>query len=191
MVRRKIIPLIAGSALVLPTLLLGAFRAAPAGSPVPGGSEVRAAAPRTDGTERVLVEWVIRSADLVACETVTPELRRKQHQYQGQVRFVAYAVGADPALVQSFLRRERLARVELHSITEREFQAGFARRFGAAANARTLLVVTEGAEAQVFDAAVRTASGRRGVADFAAYLDGIVTRGGLAGVHPVPSIRTR
>lgn len=186
MVHRKIIPLIAGSALLLPALL-GGFRTAPGRPTVAQASGVEAAAPEPNDAEMVLVEWVIRTGDLVACETATPELRRVRHQYGDRVRLVAYAVDTDLGLVQSFLRRERLARVDVQPRTERAFQADHARRFGAAATAPTLLVVSRGGEAQAFDASVRTARGRRGMADFAAYLDGILTRGTLAEAAPLPS----
>lgn len=186
MVHRKIIPLIAGSALLLPALL-GGFRTAHGRPPAADPSGVEAAAPARNDAEMVLVEWVIRTEDLVACETATPELRRVRHQYGDRVRLVAYAVDTDVRLVQSFLRRERLGRVDLQPRTERAFQADHARRFGSAASAPALLVVSRGAEAQAFDATVRTARGRRGMADFATYLDGVLARATLAEAAPAPS----
>lgn len=190
MVHRKIVPLIAGPVLLIPALL-GAFRAVPAPAPAEGDSSAQiAVATRTDAAP-VLVEWAIRTSDLVTCETVTPELRRVRHQYGDRVRLVAYAVDTDVRLVQSFLRKERLARVDLQPRTERAFQADYARRFGSAASAPTLLMVSQGATAQTFDATARTTSGRQGIARFAAYLDGIVNRESLAGGPPPVSFTVR
>ena len=175
MVRRTFIPLIAGAALVLPVTLLGAFRAAPARAfPVEFVDTVGENGAPT-GTEEVLVEWVIRSEDLVACETATPELRRTQFQYRGRIRMIAYAVDADTALVRSFLRRERLALIDLQRITERDFQRNFAHRLGPPARTPSLLVMAHGTNFGAFDAAVRTAGGRRGVSDFGAQLDAILS----------------
>src|SRR5688500_2548008 len=108
MVRRKVVPLIAGVALALPVTLLSAIRPAPTLAYAVPGSPV--AATRAS-TPEILVEWVIRIDDLVACRTAAPDMRRMQHQYPSRVRFVAYAVGTDAELVRSFLRRERLGHV--------------------------------------------------------------------------------
>jgi hypothetical protein len=170
MVRRALIPLIAGAVLMLPIALFGAFRAAPAPTvAVEYGEPERGNGPRP-GDEEVLVEWVIRFRDLVACETATPELRRTQHQYRGRIRMVAYAVDADTSLVRSFLRRERLSSVELVRITEGEFRRDFAQRLGPSGRTPTLLVMAHGRSVGAYDAAVRTDAGRRGVSDFGARL---------------------
>jgi hypothetical protein len=168
MVARAFISLIAVTALVAP---LGAFRPASPALIETHVSAPHSAASAPKNTADVLVEWVIRSRDIVACETVTPDLRRAQQQYRGRVRIVAYAVATDTALVRSFLRRERLFAVELRPVTEREFQRDFANRFERPLRTPSLIVVVRGAEMEAFDAGVRLASGRRSVEEFGRYLN--------------------
>jgi hypothetical protein len=179
MVRRKAIPLIAGAALLFPAALSAAPWAMPEGQPV-----LEAAA--TPSTPEVLVEWIIRIDDLVACRTAAPDLRRMRHEYQARLRLVTYAVETDPALVRSFLRRELLGRAEVQPMTERQFQVAFGRELGSRARTPALLVSTGGGTRVVFDAGVRSAPGRRGVDDFSAHVETLMNPA-LAGNHRSPS----
>jgi len=179
MVRRKLVSLIGGAAFALPVALLGGFRAAPIEA---AGAPIHAAEPAP--TADVLVEWVVRTRDLMACQTATPDLRRLQHEHSSRINLVVYAVDSDTALVRSFLRRERLARLELHPITERELQARFAQRLGQPVQTPSLVVGTGGAQF-AFAANVR---GAGGVADFMTYLGSVLTPTRLAGDHRSPSM---
>lgn len=166
MVRRALVPLIAGAALVLPVALPGGLRSGP-----PAAHAVTAGtAAATASTAEVLVQWVIRTEDLLACRSVTPELRRMQHQHAGRVRVVAYPVSSDTALVRSFLRRERLGLLEVQSISEREFRREFAHHLDRPAQLPALIVRSPGARVAAFDAGVRAAREGRGVSGFAAHL---------------------
>jgi len=164
MVHRKVVALITGAALLLPAALHAAPWAFPEGRPTLEAAGAEASTPQ------VLVEWVIRTDDLVACRTAAPDLRRMRHEYQGQLRLVAYAVEADPSLVRSFLRRELLGRTEVQPITEREFQVAFGRQLGPRARTPALLV-SRGGTRVAFEAGIRNAPGRRGVDEFSAYVD--------------------
>jgi hypothetical protein len=173
MVRRKLIPVIVAGALVLPVTLLGGFRAAPPPAhAAPQSASLDGVAPT--GEAEVLVQWIIRTEDLLACRTVTPDLRRMQHQHGDRLRVVAYPVASDTALVRSFLRRERLGRVEVQPITMREFQREFAHRLEQPARLPSLIVLTRGSQVASFDAGLRAAPSRRGVNEFASYLGDIL-----------------
>lgn len=181
MVRRKVVSLIGGAAFALPVALLGGFRAAPAEAL--GTPTIQVSAPAF--TADVRVEWVVRTRDLLACQTATPDLRRLQREHSSRMELVVYAVDSDTALVRSFLRRERLARLQLNSITERQFQHHFAQRLGQPAQTPSLLV--RAGDAQLaFAAGVRGEQGARGVADFMSYLGSVLTPSRLAGDHRSP-----
>jgi len=169
MVTRAFLPVTAGAALVLPLVLLGGFRPAPAEAL--SGASFGA---RDKEAAEVVVEWVIRSYDLVACQTVTPDLRRARHQHGDRLRIVTYAVETDTALVRSFLRRERLARVETVAISESVFQRDFAHRFPQPLRTPSLIVVSRTGRTEAFDAGVRLASGRRAVEEFRSYISGLL-----------------
>jgi hypothetical protein len=183
MVRRKLVSLIGGAAFALPVALLGGFRAAPLEAL--GTPTVRVAEQALTGDVRV--EWVVRTRDLLACQTATPDLRRLQHDHSARMELIVYAVDSDTALVRSFLRRERLARLQLNSITERQFQHRFAQRLGQPAQTPSLFV--RAGDAQLaFAAGMRGEPGARGVADFMSYLGTLLTPTRLAGDHRSPSM---
>lgn len=70
---------------------------------VPAGIE--ASSPRSSV---VGVSWTLRDEDLFACETAAYDLRALLREHRGQVSVRAIAVDADPSLVASFMRNERL-----------------------------------------------------------------------------------
>lgn len=72
--------------------------------------------------EPLLVVWALRSADVVTCATSAQEIRHVQRAYGGRVRAMAVTAGPDSALVASFLRAERLARLPRRHLSEREFK---------------------------------------------------------------------
>ena len=178
MVRRAAVPLV--SALALPITLLAAFASVPSSALdfAPAASHTRSEA----ATAEVQVEWVLRTRDLITCQTAAPDLRRIQHQYSGQVRVVAYAVASDTALVHSFLRRERLVHVDVRPITERVFQRDFAHRLGSPEQTPTLIVLHRGGQV-AFDGRARVVPGGRGVNDFSAHVATLLNPAGLASNH--------
>lgn len=128
--------------LVLPFLLSAASN--PAGSPrnLPAaGASVAQVEPE------VHIQWVLRSRDLATCVTAAPNLRRALFDHGSRVRIVAFAVEADTAVVRSYLRRERLFRIEVRRITEREFQREFAHRAPEPVATPMLIMVPPGAAA--------------------------------------------
>jgi hypothetical protein len=54
------------------------------------------------------VTWTLRDREIFACESATYDLRALLRSYGGRVDVRVIAVDADPALIASFLRRERL-----------------------------------------------------------------------------------
>ena len=157
MVRRPLFSLIAPAALALSlTALLTGFRGAAAGERLS-----RSWLDREEGFVRV--HWVLKTEDMVACQTAAPDMRRALHQYHGRIRITTYLVGQDTILARSFLRKERLASVELVGISNQEFTREFAQRFPSAA---TPLVVVTGpnSAAVAFAADVRRDAGRQGMA---------------------------
>ncbi|WP_420127211.1 hypothetical protein [Longimicrobium sp.] len=73
--------------------------------------------------DALLVVWALRSADVVTCATAAREIRHVQRAYAGRVRAMALTSGRDSALVGSFFRAERLARLSRRHLDEHAFQA--------------------------------------------------------------------
>ena len=159
MVNRKIIAAlsIAASAAAPPSLL-GAFHRAPHGADV---ANVQAPVVNRIG-DGAVIQWVIRASDIAACESAAPAMRTILYQYRGQVHIDAVYVGEDTTLVRSFLHAERLGRVNVRTISEREFARDFAHRFSPARTPLAVLVV-QGVPDKAFFADVRAAAGRRDV----------------------------
>jgi hypothetical protein len=174
---------LAGAAALL-VLALAGFRAVPLASALPP------AEPAANPPPEVLVQWMIRTSDMIACQAVTPELRRISHRYGGRVRIVIYPIGSDTTLVRSYLRRERLDRVVLQRITEREFRRDFTDKLPAHASTPAMIVSHRGTEAQAFEVSANTTPGQRGVVDFSTHIAAILQPGGLAANHRRPSIRS-
>jgi hypothetical protein len=57
---------------------------------------------------RIGVTWTLRDRDLFACESAAYDLRALVREHGGRVAIRAIAIDADPGLVTSFLRKERL-----------------------------------------------------------------------------------
>lgn len=90
----------------------------------------------------VTIAWTFRADDLLSCSTAALSLRHVQAQFGDRVELVAVAVGPDPGLVSSFLRRERLdARVQRMDVREH------AREFGPAL-LPSLYIITAGRVAE-------------------------------------------
>jgi hypothetical protein len=71
---------------------------------------------------------VLRAKDLASCVTAAPNIRRILHTHGSRVQVIVFAVETDTALVRSFMRRERLFRVDVRRISERELAREFGRR---------------------------------------------------------------
>lgn len=192
MVNRARPSLIPAAVLALSVILLGGFAAVPdaTGKTDPGQISVGeriGTTPRPSAPE-VHVHWVVRASDLLACQQLTPELRRLQHTYRDRVVVVAYPIGADTALVRSYLRRERLGRVAVQPLTEREFQRDFAQHLQRPVSTPSLLVSYPGTRAATFDVAVSAGFGRRGIPEFSTYVASLLQPAGLAENTRNPSL---
>ncbi|HET7234323.1 MAG TPA: hypothetical protein VFJ16_30195 [Longimicrobium sp.] len=121
--------------------------------------------------------WVIRTADIVACETAAAELRRQLSQHGGSLQLTVLYLGGDTAVVHSFLRRERLASARVERGTERGLRRELADR---AANLRTspplLVLSAAGVPQRVLFADVRTPEGRRDVDRLSTELNVMLSR---------------
>jgi hypothetical protein len=169
---------LAAATAVAPVSLLAGF--AFAGQPAPASVTVSSmAVPEQHG---VVLKWVIRSEDVVACETAAADLRRFKHAYKDRLHIVVYGVATDTALVRSFLRDEMIGGVDLRRLSEREFQQ-FARQFGRPM-ATPLIVLTDASgRDQAFDADMRLASGRREVATIGLAINTILRSVGILASH--------
>lgn len=177
-------PLIRAAApLALLVVLLAGFRDAPQTEGLP--AEAFPVASAGQATPEVLVRWVVRTSDLLACQQLTPELRRMQHQYRERVTVIAHPIGADTVLLRSFLRRERLVRVVVEPISERDFRRDIAHRLQAPVSTPALIVSYRGTREQAFDVALGTTVGRRGIPEFAAYVTGLLQPGRVAGKNSI------
>lgn len=88
-------------------------------------SKVRASAPDTEVWQtrlnrasfivnqkhdgRVTIAWAFRVEDLLSCSNSAMTLRHVKARFGDRVELVAVAVGEDPGIVDSFMRRQRLA----------------------------------------------------------------------------------
>jgi hypothetical protein len=172
MVRRPLLALIASSALLVPSTLLGGVHRVIA---TDGSQHVGAPSPEIGaGAPEVLIEWVLRPEDFFACETAAPDLRRARREYGARVRIATYLVGADTALARSFLRKERLGAVELTAISTADFARNYAHRFPQPVTTPLAVLVSRGSADVAFNADVRLAAGRRGVVELGRRLDALL-----------------
>jgi hypothetical protein len=182
MVGRPLIATLALAAAVAPVSLLSAFTFE--GRPASTSSVASASSREVRQEPEIVLKWVIRSADVVSCETAAPELRRLKHAYRGRLRVVVYGVAADTLLMRSFLRDELLGGAKLHPLTEGEFQQQFARQ--RARTVATPLIVLSDASGrdQVFNADVRLAAGRREVEAIGLALNAILRPARVLASYP-------
>ena len=79
--------------------------------------------------ERPTLTWIFTPASLYACESVAYELRRIVPQYHEQINITAQYITNDTSILtwgRSFLRRERLSRITLHTMTTQEYRQAYA-----------------------------------------------------------------
>ena len=122
----------------------------------------------------VAIAWVIRPADVVACETPAPELRRYQHEYGESLELTVYIVGGDTAMARSFLRSERLAGARLEQISESQFRRDFPNAQPDAAAPPVLVLSSTGTDRITLFADVRQARGRSDVDRLGSELDALL-----------------
>jgi len=157
MVRRSN-ALMCGAVLLAPFLAAArpALQLAPAAGGVTASRQVQ---PQPE----VALQWVIRTRDVIACETPAPDFRRLRHSYRDRIAITAYVVASDTALVRSFLRNERLGLVNVVSITERDFNRRFASSSRRPAATPMVILTRSGATPSAYFADVRTAAGRANI----------------------------
>jgi hypothetical protein len=77
------------------------------------------------GGEEAVVGWIVRPEQLVTCETAALQLRRVRRLSGSRVRVSVVTTQRDSMLVRQFLRRERLAGVDLVALPEPAFRGSF------------------------------------------------------------------
>lgn len=86
----------------------------------------QAPAPWSTAGTGVVVGWTVRPEQLITCETAARLLRVIHARYGDRVEISLVTTDEDPAGVQAFLRRERLAgALTVTEVPEREFGARF------------------------------------------------------------------
>jgi hypothetical protein len=92
---------------------------------VSAGAGVRTAA--YAGSAAVSVAWTLQDEDIYSCESAAYDLRALIRSYGSQVAIQAIAVDADPTLVASFLRAERL-NIPVTYLSARQYQVAYGSR---------------------------------------------------------------
>ena len=82
---------------------------------------------RPVGPAAVSVAWTLRDQDLFACQNAAYDLRALIREYGAGVAVHAIAVDADPALVASFLRNERL-NIPVSYLTAQQYRVAYLAR---------------------------------------------------------------
>ena len=77
----------------------------------------------------VVIRWLLRSEDLGSCVTAAPNVRRLLVEYGSRVRIEAVGVGADTAVVRSYMRGERLFRVTVGEMSRSDYRRELAAAF--------------------------------------------------------------
>lgn len=108
------------SALAVGGVALGAGVLAPAAaqSSRSMGVEHLASRPSSQASSGITVAWTFRGEDLFACASAAYDLRALIREHGSQIAIQAIAIDADPNLVNSFLRRERLDLAVTYTTTQ-------------------------------------------------------------------------
>lgn len=112
------------SALPLSLAGLGGWITPTAAQAVPAAGAAQPGIVRNAGNAvPVTLTWTLRDEDLFACESAAYDLRGLVRAYGAGVSLHVIAVDSDPALIASFMRRERLDASVVHLSTQAYRQA--------------------------------------------------------------------